>query len=98
VGADETRLPASFDGSVVVDIGGDVGALVIYTANALAGSEIEITPVGGGPHTHTAVRERQLKNGITHAAVFPRLPAGDYLLPGRGPVTVEGGSITEVHW
>jgi hypothetical protein len=96
--AEETPLPASFDGSVVVDIGGDIGALVIYTSNGMAGSEIEITPVGGGTCTHTAVRERRLNNGITHAAVFPRLPAGEYLLPGRGPVNVAGGSITEVHW
>jgi hypothetical protein len=83
---------------VAVDIGGDVGALIIYTPEPLAGSEIEIAPIAGGAATHTAVRERRLSSDVMHAAVFPGLPAGDYLLPGGPPVTVGGGSITEVHW
>jgi len=99
----ESPAGASFEGSVVIDIGGRVGALVVYTDAAVAGLEIEVTPTdGAGPPTHTAVRERRLPRGTRFAAVFPALPAGSYRLPpiGSAPgrdVTVGPGRVTEVH-
>jgi hypothetical protein len=39
-------------GAVVLDIGGDVGALVVTMPAALAGTEIEARPVAGGPRRH----------------------------------------------
>lgn len=39
------------EGTVMLDIGGDIGALLITTPAALDGAEIEITPTGSTPHT-----------------------------------------------
>jgi hypothetical protein len=41
-----TENPHVGQGMVVLDIGGDVGALVVSTPPSLAGSEIEICPAG----------------------------------------------------
>ena len=40
--------PHAGQGSVLLDIGGDVGALVVAMPPAMVGVEIEIAPVGGG--------------------------------------------------
>lgn len=56
------ELGPSQDGTVVLDIGGDVGALVLLTGASLLGAEIEISPLGGAgadvfqeahPHVHS---------------------------------------------
>jgi hypothetical protein len=99
--------PASYgpsrDGAVVVDIGGDVGALIIDTPAALAGVEIEISPAGSTRRSHVAVRERHGDGQPRHAAVFPALAAGTYTLwePGggaRGTVEVGGARVTRIAW
>ena len=92
----------SEEGSVVVDIGGDVGAAIVSTAASLVGSEIEIRPSGAAwDGTHVAVRERHISGGVTHAALFPGLAFGTYEVRLRGdaaaPVTtftVEGGRVS----
>lgn len=100
----EAQLPPSYEGSVVMDIGGDTGALVIYTPDALADLEIEIARQGEDrPFVHTAVRERHLTEGSLFAAVYPNLPAGRYtLMPVSSQpaldVTIEGGRVTELTW
>jgi len=38
------------EGTVLLDIGGDIGALVVSTSAALDGAEIEIVPTGATPH------------------------------------------------
>jgi hydrogenase large subunit len=43
--------PHAGQGSVLLDIGGDVGALVVSMPPAMVGAEIEIAPVGGS-HEH----------------------------------------------
>ena len=47
----ENENPHAGQGSVLLDIGGDVGALVVSMAPEMVGVEIEIAPVGGG-HGH----------------------------------------------
>jgi hypothetical protein len=47
----ENENPHAGQGSVLLDIGGDVGALVVSMPPAMVGVEIEIAPVGGG-HAH----------------------------------------------
>ena len=98
------HLPPSTEGSVVMEVGGDIGALVVYTPDALAGLEIEILRRGDDhPFVHTEVRERRLPEGSIFAAVFPTVPAGDYtLIPVAAlpalDVSVEGGRVAELIW
>ncbi len=47
----ENENPHAGQGSVMLDIGGDVGALVVSMPPAMVGVEIEIAPVGGS-HEH----------------------------------------------
>ena len=77
-------------GSVLLDIGGDVGALVVYAPAAMDGVELEIAPAGAtrgttGAHDahdhhypHVAVLARPTPTGARHAAVFGSLAAGRY--------------------
>jgi hypothetical protein len=92
------------EAAVVLDIGGDIGAVVVRTPPALAGLEIELAREREEvPFVHTAVRERHLPDRVVHAAVFAEVPAGTYTLLGVGaqparPVTVTGGRVTELTW
>ena len=97
-------LEASPNASVVLDIGADVGALILYTPASEGGREIEISRVGSsGPRTHAAVRERRLDHGSLHCVVYAGLAAGEYTIwadnttPG-GTATVIGGCVTELDW
>jgi hypothetical protein len=102
----EPVLPASGEGTVVLDIGGDRGAAVIYVPATLHGEEIEIRAVGQAWNgAHTGIRERTLRDGVCFAAVFGALDTGDYQLRIRGAETgqvvdvpVGGGGITEARW
>jgi hypothetical protein len=88
---------------VVLDIGAGTGALVLNTAAGLDGHEIEISPCGGGPRTHSQVRQRHIGGTVRYAAVYPGLQAGDYVLwrdpgtPGM-TVTIAGGQVTSADW
>jgi hypothetical protein len=92
----------SEEGSVVVDIGGDVGAAIVSTPASLVGSEIEIRRCGAAwDGTHVAIRERQVSGGVLHAALFSGLEHGMYEVRLRddaaSPVailTVEGGRVS----
>lgn len=96
-------------GSVILDLGGAIGALVLETPAALSGREIEISliagPTGAGPggRTHSLVRERRTASGTSYAAVYPALAAGQYLIWRRtgtpaGEVTIDGGVVTRFRW
>jgi hypothetical protein len=91
-------------GPTVLDIGGDVGALVLYTSAELVGAEIEISPVGTpAVRGHVAVHPRQYPGGTAYAAVYYGLKAGGYeLWAADGTVAVmafvEGDAITEAVW
>ncbi|MGC1211750.1 MAG: phospholipase [Micromonospora sp.] len=94
----------SESGSVVLDLGGDSGALIIHTGPELRGREIEISRTDReGPRTHSAVRERHVREGVVHCAVYPELEAGPYTVwwDGRTPagaISVTGGAIAEFVW
>ena len=94
------HLPPSGEGTVVLDIGVDVGALVVHTSDAMAGVEIEIARSGDQrPFVHSEVRERLLPEGAVYAAVFVSVPAGEYVLLGTGATfVVASGEVTEVWW
>jgi hypothetical protein len=89
--------------TVVLDIGKDVGALIIYTEVALRGREIEVSPRGSSARVHVEVLERRISGRPVFAAVFPGLRAGDYEIwqdfPKRGgSVTIVGGEVATVDW
>jgi hypothetical protein len=99
------HLPGpSGPGTVVLDIGGDIGAAVVHTPASLDGAEIEIRPLGERwDGRHVAVRARQLPAGVVHAAVFESLVEGRYEVRVRGSASdaplasfeVDGGRVTE---
>lgn len=88
-------------GHAVLDIGQNVGALVIYTDAQLCGKEIEVSPKDNHlQRTHTEVLERRVNGRATYAALFLALAEGDYnvwCIPGQ-TVTIMGGSVAEVDW
>ena len=90
-------------GPVVLDIGDDTGALVIYTGDELRGMQIDLSPTANlSLRVHTDVHSRDLADHRISAAVFASLPAGEYHLwkegPGVGTVTITGGRVAEVDW
>ncbi len=106
----EERPGPSGEGTVVLDVGGTNGALIIFTTERMNGKEIEIRPVGHPwDGTHTAIRPRDLRDSVAFAGVFGSLPHGGYqarVKSSQGGVgsadtvdlTVNGGEITEVSW
>jgi len=91
-------------GTVVLDIGGDRGALIIHTGPECHGWEIEISPTHEDrPRTHAAVRERHLADRTLFSAVYDGLPEGEYdvwrdAMTPAGRVKVIGAQVVEFHW
>jgi hypothetical protein len=93
-------------GSVILDLGADIGALILDTPAGLAGREIEISPASGGAgarRTHALVRERRTGAGTSYAAVYPGLPAAEYTVwqdavTPAAIVTVRGGQVSRCRW
>jgi hypothetical protein len=99
--------PHAGQGPVVLDIGGDVGALVVVMPDALAGVEIEIRSVGASRrahHPHVGVVGRPVGGRTMWSAVFPELHEGRYELYERGAgrpqliVDISGGEVTRASW
>ena len=90
--------------SVVLDIGENVGALVIYTGADRHGREIEVSPKGNSAtRNHVEVLERRIRERPVFAAVFPGLRAGDYDIWDATPLprdraTILGGQVTTLDW
>jgi hypothetical protein len=102
----ESITGPSSAGSVVLDLGGGIGALILDAPAELAGREIEISPAAGGAsarRTHSLVRERRTGAGTCYAAVYPDLAAGDYTIwqdavTPAATITVVSGQVTRSHW
>ena len=98
----EAKLPPSGQGTVVLDIGDGIGALVVHTPGELCGIEIEIARRGEAKaFVHTEVRERVLPGGSVYAGVFVALDEGEYTLLDvaehpRRDVTIASGRVTEI--
>ena len=105
----EAAAGPSGPGTVVMELGADVGALILYTPAGLDGREIEISrdgdPVARRPHSR--VRPRHVPTGTRYAAVYPGLPAGQYTIwcdedrpaaTATVTVTVTGGHVTSCQW
>jgi hypothetical protein len=97
-------LAPSGQGTVMLNIGAGIGAVVIHTPARLHGHEIEVSPVTDpGTRTHAAVRARYVRGGVIYSVVIDNLPAGRFVV-WRDPVTpltevdVPGGGVAEVTW
>lgn len=90
-------------GSVILELGEGVGALILDAPPDLHGHEIEISPVAGGARTHSLVRERRTATKTLYAAVYPALAEGDYVVWDEagipaGRVSIRGGQATRFRW
>lgn len=90
---------------MVLELGADVGALVLHTPAELDGREIEISPEEAvtSRRTHSMVRPRHMTNGTRYAAVYPDLAAGPYTIWAdeqnpAGRVVIAGGRVTNWSW
>ncbi len=84
----------------VLDIGEDIGALVIYTRKEFRGKEIQVSLKGtnSASMVHTAVWERRFNGRVVFAGIYPSLPAGNYIIwtHPSSEVTIAGGNVAEV--
>lgn len=91
----DVENPFAGQGAVLLDIGGDVGALVVEMPDDLEGLEVEIRPArlrpAGRPahsghghahvhHPHVAVVRRPVLDGLVASLVFGEVVEGDYVL------------------
>jgi hypothetical protein len=97
-------LPPSRQGTVVLDIGDDIGALVVHVPARFAGRELSLARRGEtAEFVHTEVRERQMPEGSVYAAVYIAVPHGEYTVldaPAGVPSDVEitAGRVSQLHW
>jgi len=99
-GEHEAGLPPQ-GGPVVVDIGDDVGALIVQLDRWLLGTELHVKQAGWDHTVHTGVWDRPLGDRLVTVAVYPALVEGTYeVLDAAGAtvrqVAVEGGRVAEV--
>ena len=100
--------PYAGQGPVLLDIGGDIGALVVTMPAQLEGQELEIRPADNHPAPavprHVAVLARPDRDRTTYSAVFPDLAAGTYDLnlkpdgPIRLHASITGGEVSYLTW
>ena len=89
---------------VVLEIGDDVGALIVHADREMHGVEIEISPAEHDERrSHKEVLERDAGGQSAYTAVFDQLSAGTYTLWSEGVarvrgVNVPGGQIAELDW
>ena len=94
----------SYSGTVVLELGPGVGALILHTPERLNGAEIEISLAGSdGPRTHSMVRPRLVPGGTQYAAVYPGLAPGDYMIWDSDSrpvmtVTITDGRAATARW
>jgi hypothetical protein len=89
---------------VVLDIGEDIGALIVHTDASMIGIEVEISAAGHDEiRTHKEVLEREINGRPAPTLVYDGLPAGSYTLWLDGlarqrDVIVHGGAVSELSW
>lgn len=105
--------PYAGQGSVLLDIGDDVGAVVVVMPADLEGVEVEIRPEGSHQHSHgqhrhhhphVAVVNRPVAGGRLPSLVFGEVKQGRYGLCLKESdevaleVDVVGGEVTSATW
>jgi hypothetical protein len=89
-------------GSVVIDIGGNIGAAVISMPDEFTGQEVEIRRTGiAWDGTHTGIRPSA---ALYSFAVFGSLLAGDYEIRIKGTcepvqsIHIRGAEVSQLTW
>jgi hypothetical protein len=107
-GSGEAEAPYVDDGptdgppeALVLDIGDNIGALVLYAEESCLGREIDLTPVGAARshHLHTMIRRRRAFEREFVAGVYAEVVEGEYIVWGLdghplGQVAITGGHVT----
>jgi hypothetical protein len=89
---------------VVLDIGGDIGALILHTRAEMLGVEVEISATGQDDRrSHKDVLEREIGGRPAYTAVFDNIREGTYTLwvddvARERDVVVTGGAVAELDW
>jgi len=101
VGAHRHEQPHVPQRGAVLDIGGDVGALLVVAGPALDGAEIELYDERGNYVMHTEVHGRDVMGRRQYAGLFPSVREGAYLLDTkdgrpRERVVVTGGQVARI--
>ena len=101
----ESAAGPSGPGTVILELGPGVGALILHTPAEMDGREIEISPEEAvtSRRTHSMVRPRHMTTGTRYAAVYPDLAAGPYTIWAdeqhpAGQVEIIGGRVTNWSW
>ena len=100
----EPEAATAEHGSVVLDIGEDTGAFVLYVPPGRFGLEVEVSRVDEPQQfVHTVVRSWTVGGKAVFAAVFSALPAGVYSVwrtrtEAAGRVVVPRGGVVEMDW
>jgi hypothetical protein len=90
---------------VVLEIGGEIGALVVHAEPHELDLQIEICPSGQeqGKRAHQHILERPMPVQTMYAAVFTGLRQGSYTLLTHDQVRetevmIRGGEVTTIDW
>jgi len=101
----EPAAGPSGPGTVIMELGADIGALILFTPADMDGEEIEIScdDEPGAKRTHAQVRARHMPGETRYAAVYPGLAAGHYTVwrdehSPAAAVTVTGGQVSSCRW
>jgi hypothetical protein len=90
--------------AVVLDIGEDLGALIVHADAGMLGVEVEISATGQDDcRSHKDVLEREIGGRPAYTAVFDKVREGSYTLwvddvPRARNVAIIGASIAELDW
>jgi hypothetical protein len=89
----------------VLDIGGEVGALIVYLADQPATGELHAcpssSPVDPADRFHTGVHSRDIDGAPTWVAIYPEVVEGQYHLldddmAPMAQVAITGGQVQQV--
>jgi hypothetical protein len=101
-GIAHTHEPAPKGGPVVMDIGGDIGALIVRLDDSLEGTELPIE-FSEDPERdiHTGVWRRSLGGETVVVAVYPELRQGSYRIHAGANhhgahLDIVGGQVAEL--
>jgi hypothetical protein len=104
----QVENPHAGQGPVLLDVGGEFGALLVRMPGSMEGVEVEIRSHDNRGHTvqvtHVEVLARPTPAGVMVCAVFPSLLQGSYELyqrrsgPVRLQVTIAGGQVSQASW